>query len=86
MMRSVDRRHRRAGLPSRVLAHFGPSVEVLDLSEGCRRRFYAAVKLMRKLLKKYASSPSDWSPTICDHTAPRSTSRGSGAATSAGDG
>ena len=46
--------------------------EVLDVLVQSTRNKHAALKLMRKLLKKYAFVPSDWSPTICDHTAPRS--------------
>jgi putative transposase len=60
--------------------------EVLDVLVQSKRNKHAALKLMRKLLKNMPSSPSDWSPTTCDHTAPPSMSLGSSAATSAGDG
>ena len=61
--------------------------EVLDVLIQSKRNKHAALKLMRKLLKK--SMPlflSGWSPTTCDHTAPRSGSLGSNASMSAGDG
>ena len=59
--------------------------EVLDVLVQSKRNKHAALKLMRKLLKKYAFVP-DWSPTTCGHTAPRSGILGSNAGTSAGDG
>jgi DDE domain len=60
--------------------------EVLDVLVRSKRNSHAALKLMRKLLKKYASFLSGWSPTTCDHTAPRSGILGSNAGTSADDG
>ena len=60
--------------------------EVLDVLVQSKRNRRAALKLMRKLLKKYASFPSGWSPTTCDHTAPRSETLGSSASMSAGNG
>jgi transposase-like protein len=53
--------------------------EVLDVLVQSKRNKHAALKLMRKLLKKYALSPSGWSRTTCDHMA-------SNACMSAGDG
>jgi len=46
----------------------------------------AALKLMRTLLKKHAFAPGGWSPTTCDHTAPRLKTLGSNAGMSADDG
>jgi hypothetical protein len=60
--------------------------EVLDVLVQSKRNKHVALKLMRKLLRKYASSPSDWSPTICDHTGPPSVFLGSNACMSAVDG
>ena len=60
--------------------------EVLDVLIQSKRNKHAALKLMRKLLKRYALFLSGWSPTTCDHTAPRSGSLSSNAAMSAGDG
>jgi putative transposase len=37
---------------------------------------HIALKLMRKLLKKYASSLRDWSLTTCDHMAQRARALG----------
>ena len=61
--------------------------EVLDVLVQSKRNKLAALKLMRKLLKKYSIRPSSgWSPTTCDHTAPRSEILASNATMSAGDG
>ena len=60
--------------------------EVLDVLVQSKRNKHAALKLMRKLLKNMPSFQSDWSPTICDHTAPPSVFLGSNACMSAGDG
>jgi DDE domain len=50
--------------------------EVLDALVQSKRNKHAALKLMRKLLKKYASSPSGSSRTTCDHMAQRPTLSG----------
>ena len=60
--------------------------EVLDLLVQSKRNKHAALKLMRKLLRKYALFLSGWSPTTCDHTALRSGILESNAGTSAGNG
>ena len=59
--------------------------EVLDVLVQSKRNKHAALKLMRKLLRKYAFVPSDWSQTICDHTWPSSVVLGSSACMSAAD-
>jgi putative transposase len=51
-----------------------------------KRNKHAALKLMRKLLKKLPSSPSDWSRTTCDHIAQRPALSAWSTCTSAGDG
>jgi hypothetical protein len=60
--------------------------EVLDLLVQSKRNKHAALKLMRKLLKKYALFQSGWSPTTCDRTPPRLASLGSNGGMSVGDG
>jgi putative transposase len=61
--------------------------EVLDVLVQSKRNKHAALKLMRKLLKKYAFVPERLvTPTTCAHTAPRSETLGSNGAMSAGDG
>ena len=60
--------------------------EVLDVLVQSKRNKHAALKLMRKLLKKYALVPDGWSPTTCDHIAQRFGILGSNGAMSAGDG
>src|SRR5260370_29704528 len=57
--------------------------EVLDVLVQSKRNKHAALKLMRKLLRKYAFVPERWSPTICDHTWPPSVFLGSNACMSA---
>ena len=44
--------------------------EVLDVLVQTKRNKAAALKSMRKLLKNMASSPRNWSRTICDRTTP----------------
>ena len=51
--------------------------EVLDVLVQTKRSKAAALKLMRKLLKKYASCRRIWSHTICDLTTPRRVNLGS---------
>jgi DDE domain len=60
--------------------------EVLDVLIQSRRNKAAALKLMRKLLKKYALSQTGWSPRICDPIAPQPTNLALQAATTAVDG
>src|SRR5208282_3189029 len=60
--------------------------EVLDVLVQSERNKHAALKLMRKLLKKYAFAAGRLVTGACGHTAQRSAIRGSGAAMSAGDG
>ena len=60
--------------------------EVLDVLVQSKRNKHAALKLMRKLLRSMPSLLSGWSPTTCDHTAPRFESLGSNAGMSGGDG
>ena len=50
--------------------------EVLDVLIQSKRNKHAALKLMRKLLKKYASSPSGSSRMTCDHVAQRTRALG----------
>jgi hypothetical protein len=51
--------------------------EVLDVLVQSKRNKHAALKLMRKLLKKsMPSSPNGWSRTTCDHMARRPGGRG----------
>jgi hypothetical protein len=60
--------------------------EVLDVLVQSKRNKHAALKLMRKLLRKYASFPSDWSRMICGPTAQRPSNSASTTCTSADDG
>jgi hypothetical protein len=60
--------------------------EVLDVLIQSRRNKRAALKLMRKRLKKYAFSQTGWSPTICALTPPLSTLSGSRGAMNGVDG
>ena len=60
--------------------------QVLDVLVQSKRNKHAALKLMRKLLKKYPSSPSGWSRTTCDHMAQRPALSASNACMSVGDG
>jgi transposase-like protein len=59
--------------------------EVLDVLVQSKRNKHAAMKLMRKLLKKYAFVPG-WSRTTCGLTARRPAISGLKAVMSAGDG
>jgi putative transposase len=58
--------------------------EVLDVLVQSKRNKHAALKLMRKLLKKYAFVPERLVTDDLRHTAPRSVSLGSSTATSDG--
>jgi hypothetical protein len=60
--------------------------EVLDVLVQSKRDKRAALKLMRKLLRKYASFLSDWSRMICGPTAQRPSISASTTCTTAGDG
>jgi hypothetical protein len=51
-----------------------------------RRNKHAALKLMRKLLKKYTFVPKGWSRTTCDRMTQRPALSASRVCTSAGDG
>jgi transposase-like protein len=53
----------------RAVDHEG---EVLDMLVRRRRDTRAALRLMRKLLKKQGFAPKCWSPTSCALTRPRS--------------
>ena len=60
--------------------------EVLDVLLQSKRMKKAALKRMRRLLKRYAFAPSGWSSMICHHTAPRLETFRSNRGMSAGDG
>jgi transposase-like protein len=60
--------------------------EVLDVLVQSKRNKHAALKLMRKLLKKYAFARSDWSRTTCGLMALRLAILGLSTCMSMGDG
>ena len=60
--------------------------EVLDVLVHVGAKGHAALKLMRKLLRKSPLFRTDWSPTICDPIAPRAGDLGIEAAMTAVDG
>ena len=60
--------------------------EVLDVLVQSKRNKHAALKLMRKLLRKYAVVLSDWSRMICGPTAQQPSISASTTCMTAGDG